>query len=197
MKNTFARVALAILLVAGYFTYKYFQTTEEPEVAQSSAVMYKLFELKTEHAFVVNVPETSARCELTDFVDTDRAHFAKGDYEQEAERGSVLLDYPHQLKLQLSNDDQSYWAIPFVVTNQGSGSFWYLGLFALDQDQKRIEHIDSHFIGDRIELDSLAESSNGHLQVNYRTFAADQNRSETPTEQAVTQISYRIEGFGE
>lgn len=121
-----------------------------------SAVMRKLFSFNTTKAFSVTIPETAAEAELRGFVTLDSLEYATGEYVHGAEQGSVYLHYRHIVPVQDASDGPVFtFVAPFAVSNQGSGIFWYLGLFSLNNESAVMQHRDSIFLGDRIVVDTM------------------------------------------
>ncbi|MFB2647976.1 hypothetical protein [Shewanella mangrovisoli] len=175
--------------------------SEVKPVANASEVMLKLFSLNTANPFEVKLPDSQLPVVLTHFIKIKQTEFALGDYQQGEEKGRVLLDYlritPLNFDPALEPDTQSDaplqddpkqqtmpFVAPYIVTNQGSGVFWYLGLFSLDYAQNRLVHLGSVFIGDRIEVDSIEPvypfEAPFKVAITYRDRAADQPMAEEP-----------------
>lgn len=144
------------------------QSTAPPrEITQAEAdpVMLRLFSLKTLSAFEVTVPDTAAKARLTRFIDGHGQKLVLGEYADGAERGYVALDYTRILALDAPFNNTQLLLAPFVISNQGSGSFWYLGLFALDGAGGTIRQLDASFLGDRIAVKNLNVNGNSLLPV--------------------------------
>ncbi|MEL4239091.1 hypothetical protein [Shewanella xiamenensis] len=176
--------------------------SEVKPVANASEVMLKLFSLNTANKFEVSLPDSHKAVVLTHFINVKQTEFAIGDYQDGEAKGRVLLDYlrvtPLNFDPALEPDTQSDaplqddpqqqtmpFVAPFIVTNQGSGVFWYLGLFSLDYGQNRVQHLGSVFIGDRIEVDNIEPvypfESPFKVAVTYRERAVDQPMTTPPT----------------
>lgn len=146
-----------------------------------SAVMRKLFSFNTTQAFSVTVPETAAEAELRGFVTIDSLEYATGEYVNGAEKGAVYLHYRHIVPVQDASDDPVFtFVVPFAVSNQGSGIFWYLGLFSLNSESAVVQHRDSIFLGDRIVVDTV-EITGDVIDLRYYMHDADQAMCERPT----------------
>ena len=111
-----------------------------------------LVAMQTSHEkyYIVRVPETSVNVMLQKDV---AAHY-KEDYE----RGIVLGDFS---KIQYCQEST---ILPFLVSNQGSGIFYYLGLF---QGNKLYKNF---FIGDRVKIERIILKNN-NIVVQYKTRA--------------------------
>lgn len=175
--------------------------SEIKPVANASEVMLKLFTLNTANPFEVHLPEGHKPVALTHFIKVKQTEFAIGDYQDGDVKGRVLLDYmritPLNFDPALEPDTQSNAPIqldlnaqtmpfvaPFIVTTQGSGVFWYLGLFNLDYEHSSLKHLGSVLIGDRIEVDNVEPvypfESPYKIAVTYRDRAPNEPMSENP-----------------
>lgn len=175
--------------------------SEVKPVANASEVMLKLFSLNTANKFEVSLPDSHKAVVLTHFINVKQTEFAIGDYQDGEAKGRVLLDYlrvtPLNFDPALEPDTQSDaplqddpqqqtmpFVAPFIVKNQGSGVFVYLGLFSLDYGQNRLQHLGSVFIGDRIEVDSIEPvypfEAPFKVAITYRNRAAGQPMAEEP-----------------
>jgi len=146
-----------------------------------SKVMLKLFSIKTTSDLIVNVPEENIVTKIIEFVSIDSTtEMAKGDYSDGTERGTIFFDY---MKIKILNigesTDSLYFVAPFIVSNQGSGRFYYLGLFGYHVNSFKIKHLDSYFLGDRIELSSIKEEKN-ILEVYFKIHSDKQSMAEKP-----------------
>ena len=174
---------------------------EVKPVANASEVMLKLFSLNTANPFEITLPEGGKSVALTHFIKIKQTEFAMGDYQDGDVKGRALLDYlritPLNFDPALEPDTQSNAPIqddpklqtmpfvaPFIVTTQGSGVFWYLGLFNLDYGHNTLNHLGSVMLGDRIEVDSIEPvypfESPYKVAVTYRDRAPTQAMSEEP-----------------
>ncbi|MCU8020258.1 MULTISPECIES: hypothetical protein [unclassified Shewanella] len=174
---------------------------EVKPVANASEVMLKLFSLNTANPVEITLPEGGKSVALTHFIKIKQTEFAMGDYQDGEIKGRALLDYlritPLNFDPALEPDTQSDAPIqddpkmqtmpfvaPFIVTTQGSGVFWYLGLFNLDFKHNSLKHLGSVMLGDRIEVDSIEPvypfEAPFKIAVTYRDRASDQPMSESP-----------------
>lgn len=175
----------------------------EPELQpHGSEVMRKLFSLDTPDTFTVNLPDGGKPVVLTHFINVKQTEFAMGDYQDGEVKGRVLLDYIRITPLnfesivdaspegqapvpesRFANQTMPFLA-PFIVTTQGSGVFWYVGMFSLNYEQKQLHHLGSVLIGDRIEIDSIEPAypfeAPHKVTVTYKTVAATQPMSAEP-----------------
>ena len=117
-----------------------------------SKVMLKLFNMRTSNDLTIKIPETEMICKLNDFITIDSTEMAKGSYTDGVERGIAVLDYMKITTLNINKSpDQNYFVAPFFVSNQGTGVFYYLGLFSINSKELSVNHIDSYLLGDRIK----------------------------------------------
>ncbi|MCE9685140.1 hypothetical protein LZP73_02795 [Shewanella sp. AS16] len=158
-------------------------------------VMLKLFSLQTPKAFSIRLPDSGLSVPLSHLEHRGGADYATADYRDAEARGSVLLDYlkitplnlapvPTQAEGQAEGQGMAFVA-PFVVTGQGSGSFWYLGMFHLNTREATVAHLGSVFIGDRILLDSIEPAvpfiAPYRLSVHYRDRGPQEAMADTPS----------------
>lgn len=180
---------LALVIVAG--VYRFSMTDEEIGARQgwhkpqSDEVMLTLFSYQDASPWQVNIPESNGYATLSEFVGEDKLRRAKGRYQVGEQRGEVLLDY---FQLQVLNfspaTENMTFVVPYIVTSQGSGSFYYLGLFRMIESERKIEQLDSVFIGDRlanlsVSIDQPFDVSSSIL-VDYLTHGESQAMAEKP-----------------
>jgi len=190
MKSNRFKVLVFVVIAALVVLVRYCKDTKETY----SKVMQKVFKTKVINDLVVNVPE-STTCKMIDFVKVkDSVEYLKGEYSDKQERGSVLLDYRMITTVKLKEiDSYVFFTAPFIVSNQGSGAFFYLGLFMQDNKNLTIKHIDSRLLGDRIVLDSVT-SENDRIKVYLKERSSEQSMSEKPT--IVKDISFKLSKKG-
>jgi len=95
------------------------------------------------------------------------------------------------------------FVVPFAVSNQGTGIFWYLGLFILNTNTDDIRQIDTLFIGDRITVNSLKTIEKfdvtPSLELSYLTHHSHQNQqqsmSKIPRKEVALRINISLAGF--
>lgn len=162
-------------------------------------VMRRLFSVDASTPWFIEVPHTNAVSPLTGFIGEGRETKALGRYQDEAERGQVILDYTKIQALNLGDSDsEMIFVVPFVITHQGSGAFWYLGLFRFDLFLNRIQQLDSRLLGDRIQLNTIKvdvpfDVSNSVL-VDFLIHSEQQAFSEPPTQSEI--ISFKVTELG-
>lgn len=190
MKSNRFKVLVFVVIVALVVLVRYCKETKETY----SKVMQKVFKTKVINDLVVNIPE-STTCKMIDFVKVqDSVEYLKGEYRDKEERGSVLLDYRMIATVKLKGvDSYIFFTAPFIVSNQGSGVFYYLGLFMQNNNNLTIKHIDTRLLGDRIVLDSIT-SENDRIQVYMKERSSEQSMSEKPT--IVKDISFKLNKKG-
>ena len=146
------------------------------------------------------MPNSEAKANLTELREYDGLHFATGKYQNGDEHGSVNVDFYKITPLHLGDiEDEMVFSVPFSVSNQGTGNFWYLGLFNLNTKTGEIEQIDTVFIGDRIKLEELKTDEpfdvTSSLHMIYLKHSSQQSMSETPSEKVDQFIKVSIDGF--
>lgn len=148
-------VMLVVVVVAGVYR---FSLTDEEILAKfpSSQVSYDtvvetVFDLKTTNPWTIKVPETNAYAFINEV--NEAKSLASGRYDSGVERGVVTVDTQKLLGVELG--DTNIFVAPMWVSNQGSGVFYYLGLFKHDQQRSRVVLVDQLFLGDRVQIQTL------------------------------------------
>lgn len=209
-------ILTAVLLVVGAGIYRFNFINDDIYVAQTDGqvvpfdtksnvdpkhnVMLTLFSFDIDDYWQIQLPNSEAKANLTDLREYDDLHFATGKYQNGDEHGLVSLDYYKITPLNLGNiGDEMIFSAPFSVSNQGTGNFWYLGLFNLNTKTGEIEQIDTVFIGDRIKLEELKTDEpfdvTSSLHVIYLKHSSQQSMSEIPSEKVEQFIKVSIDGF--
>ncbi|CAQ79352.1 putative exported protein [Aliivibrio salmonicida LFI1238] len=175
-----------------------FDTTNN--VDPKNNVMLMLFSFDIDRDWQIQLPDSEAKAPLTDLREYDDLHLATGKYQDGDEHGLVSLDYYNITPLHLGNiDDEMVFSAPFSVSNQGSGIFWYLGLFKLNTNTGEIGQIDTFFLGDRIKLEELKPEEpfdvTSSLHVIYFKHSPQQSMAEAPNEKVEQFIKVSIEAF--
>jgi len=148
-----------------------------------SEVILTLFSMKTSSDFIIILPDTGTDVKLTTIIGLGTPQGkAQGHYQLDQERGEVLLDYMRINVLSpTTSDSLMYFVAPFSVSNQGSGVFTYIGLFEQDLKNQTIRHLDSYFIGDRIQLNEM-RLFDSKTELSFNQHSEQQAYAETPTE---------------
>lgn len=209
-------ILTVILLVVAAGVYRFNFTNDDIYVVQTddqvvpfdttnnvdpkNNVMLMLFSFDIDRYWQIQLPDSEAKVPLTDLREYDDLHLATGKYQDGDEHGLVSLDYYNITPLHLGNiDDEMVFSAPFSVTNQGTGNFWYLGLFNLNTKTGEIEQIDTFFLGDRIKVDELKPDEpfdvTSSLHVIYLKHSPQQSMAEAPNEKVEQFIKVSIEGF--
>ena len=141
---------------------------------------------------VISIPETDASVLLNGTARRGDDWLVKGCYSiahapDVVERGTVWLNCTSVASISRVNTgppaDTLYFAAVFIVSNQGSGVFHYIGLFERDPKTQRCSHMDSYLLGDRVTQIHIEDLGRA-VKVNYLTHAAGQSFDEEPTEAA-------------
>lgn len=161
-------VLFVLIAAAGIYRFNFtsddiYLVTQDGSVVPHDSTKNHLANLlpldeKIKGDFLVKLPETSSDIQvaLTSFSLNGKLKLASGKYSDGEVRGDIMLDYNRIFPLQLPDEGAlTSFVAPFAVTTQGSGVFWYLGLFCLDHHTGRIRHLESEFIGDRIKIDNI------------------------------------------
>ncbi|MGL6260125.1 hypothetical protein [Vibrio sp. WXL103] len=188
-------IPLALLVIVSVAAVYRFSLSDEQIVAkfipaqEANPVVKAVFGLSLPGALVMPVPETNANV-VFNRIDVDKA-LVLGDYDSGQERGQAALLFAPITAVELALG-RGFIAV-VVVSNQGSGHFYYLASFGVDRQQTRLVALDSYFLGDRIVPEGL--SLEGHsLTVNYLQYAPGQALAEDPQEKAEKQLFVSING---
>ncbi|WP_434360193.1 hypothetical protein NF212_07310 [Parasalinivibrio latis] len=173
----------------------------EEQSKGAALVMKTLFSVDTYHPWLVDLPDTSLKIPLTELHGFGKHGFASGRYEDGAERGTVNIAYPDIFALKLGDPAREmYFTVPYSISNQGSGIFWYLGLFRYDNGFKAVNQIDWVYLGDRIAWHAVRSTSLGpnwlKLQFSWLDHADYQSLSENPNHLVTRVVDVSPHGFG-
>lgn len=142
-------------------------TLDEWEARQAAGddVMRRLFSIADGGPLALRLPERDQAVPLTRFEPEGEFTRAVGEYSLGPERGRVVMDVTKMRALSLERGGRHYLAVPFSVSNQGSGVFHYLALLEHDADRRRVRHVDSVLLGDRVVIESLEPTPDGRRLV--------------------------------
>ncbi|CAH6781476.1 conserved hypothetical protein [Vibrio chagasii] len=199
-------VMLVVVVVAGVYR---FSLTDEEILAKfpSSQVSYDtvvetVFDLKTTNPWTIKVPETNAYAFINEV--NEAKSLASGRYDSGVERGVVTVDTQKLLGVELG--DTNIFVAPMWVSNQGSGVFYYLGLFKHDQQRSRVVLVDQLFLGDRVQIQTLEVAQpdvtqakgkqNGEGFIGFTQHSAEQSFVEAPSEKVLMSFSFDTQSIG-
>ncbi|PKH07863.1 hypothetical protein [Moritella sp. Urea-trap-13] len=176
-----ALICVSVLALVSVTRYMGDNTSKAP--GYHSEVILTLFSMKTSSDFVIKLPDTDAGVKLTSIIGLGTQQGkAQGDYQIDEERGEVLLDYMLINVLgPMTADNKMYFVAPFTISNQGSGVFTYVGLFEQNFDNQTIQHLDSYFIGDRVQLNEM-RLFDSKIELSFNQHGEQQAYAEAPTE---------------
>ncbi|MGR5192602.1 hypothetical protein ACPV4H_01815 [Vibrio rotiferianus] len=171
---------LAIVVIAGIYR---FSLSDEDIMAkfpqtqsQSNSIVAEVLGIQSRNPWTVQVPEQGA---VTFLDEWDKEHgLLKGQYDAGATKGDVLV--PTEFIAQRDINGTPWIIAPVVVTTQGSGAFYYLGLFKFDAVPSRVVLLNSVFLGDRIKMSSLEWVSDTKISLSYLEHGKNQAMSEQP-----------------
>ncbi len=179
---------------------QYDDLMREVEENGYSKVMLSLFSIRTKEDLSIQLPKQSAETPVwvplarIDSQATQRS--AVGDYTVGEERGTVSLNYDTIRTLNPEADNKKednqtiIFVAPFSVSNQGSGIFYYLGVFEQNNQKFTVLHKDSFFLGDRINLVSIEPDNQGQsITVEYTKRDSAIDASNTPQQPLSIKIS--------
>ncbi|WP_373960308.1 hypothetical protein [Vibrio gigantis] len=199
-------VMLVVVILAGVYR---FSLSDEEILAKfpSSQVTYDpvvetVFDMKTTNPWTIKVPETNAYAFINE-IDVLKA-IAFGRYDSGVERGVVTVDTKSLSAVTLGN--LSFFIAPMWISNQGSGVFYYLGLFKHDQQRSRVVLVDQLLLGDRVQIQTLdvAEQPDSQLQkkltgegfIGFTQHSAEQSFAEAPSEKVLMSFSFDTQSIG-
>ena len=173
-------VLLIVVVVAG--VYRFSLSDDEilarfpSNQVRSNSIVLEVLNIQSSNPWTIQVPEQNAVTFLQEW-DKERGYLM-GDYDAGATKGTVLLPTDFIAKRQIN---QELWiAAPIVVTTQGTGSFYYIGLFKFDAVPSRVILLDSVFIGDRIKFNQLLWRDDTNIEISYLSHDVNQAMTETP-----------------
>ncbi|MGB2147154.1 MAG: hypothetical protein ACPHZ7_09350 [Vibrio toranzoniae] len=199
-------VMLVVVILAGVYR---FSLSDEEILAKfpSSQVSYDpvvetVFDLKTTNPWTIKVPETNAYAFINE-IDAPKA-IAFGRYDSGVERGVATVDTKSLAAVTLG--EATFFVAPMWISNQGSGVFYYLGLFKHDQQRSRVVLVDQLFLGDRVKIQTLdvtqqpdSKSQNkltGQGFIGFTQHSVEQSFAETPSEKVLMSFSFDTQSIG-
>ncbi|MGB1975306.1 MAG: hypothetical protein ACPHQD_14835 [Vibrio toranzoniae] len=199
-------VMLVVVILAGVYR---FSLSDEEILAKfpSSQVSYDpvvetVFDLKTTNPWTIKVPETNAYAFINE-IDAPKA-IAFGRYDSGVERGVATVDTKSLAAVMLG--EANFFVAPMWISNQGSGVFYYLGLFKHDQQRSRVVLVDQLFLGDRVKIQTLdvaqqpdSKSQNkltGQGFIGFTQHSVEQSFAETPSEKVLMSFSFDTQSIG-
>lgn len=173
---------LAIVVIAGIYR---FSLSDEDIMAkfpqtqsQANSIVAEVLGIQSRNPWTVQVPEQGA---VTFLDEWDKEHgLLKGQYDAGATKGEVLV--PTEFVAQRDINGTPWIIAPVIVTTQGSGAFYYLGLFKFDAVPSRVVLLNSVFLGDRIKISSLEWVSDTKVSLSYLEHGKEQALAEQPNQ---------------
>ncbi|MEZ9565912.1 hypothetical protein AB4427_19340 [Vibrio artabrorum] len=195
-------VMLMVVIVAGIYR---FSLSDEEILAKfpSSQITYDpivdtVFDLKTTNPWTIKVPETNAYA-FINRVDNAKA-LAFGRYDSGVERGVITVDTKKLSTVIMG--EASFFVAPMWVSNQGSGVFYYLGLFKFDQKRSRVVLVDQLLLGDRVQIQTLdvTPPADGQFTgagfIGFTQHSSKQSFAEAPSEKVLMSFSFDTQSIG-
>lgn len=184
-------VLLVVVIVAGIYR---FSLSDEDIIAkfpqaqaQSNSIVEEVLGIQSRNPWTIQVPEQGA---VTFLQEWDKEHgYLKGDYDAGGTKGAVLV--PTEFIVQRDIGDTSWVVAPVIVTTQGSGAFYYIGLFKFDPLPSRVVLLNSVFVGDRIQMSKLEWKDDKQISLSYLEHGEDQAMAESP-EQLISKTLKRV-----
>ncbi|MGF1690080.1 hypothetical protein [Photobacterium kagoshimensis] len=205
-----AALVSSVVLAAGVYRFNFthddiYVVQENGQVVplatqDNTSVMRTLFSIYTDKYWQIELPDSGLKVPLTELKNDNGQHFALGRYHQGEERGVVRVDYPRITVLNFTFvEDEMMFAVPFSVSNQGSGVFWYLGLFQMNTRYGDIKQLDTLWVGDRVVITALNTDEpfdvTSSLQLSYLKHSVKQSMAEKPVEVIKTLLEVTPTGF--
>nr|WP_319557043.1 hypothetical protein [uncultured Vibrio sp.] len=173
-------VLLITVIVAG--VYRFSLSDDEilakfpSREVQSNSIILDVLNIKSSNPWTIQIPEQNAVSFIDDW-DKELGYLI-GQYDAGSTRGKVLLPTEYIVQRQIN---QEPWIVaPMIVTTQGTGTFYYIGLFKFDALPSRVILLDSVFIGDRIKFHQLEWRDDTIIEASYLTHDVNQAMSEPP-----------------
>ncbi|MGP8308516.1 hypothetical protein [Vibrio sp. YIC-376] len=171
---------LIVVIVAGLYRF----SLSDDEIlnkfpnneVQSNSIVSEVLNIKSSNPWTIQVPEQNAVSFLQEW-DKELGYLI-GNYDAGATKGKVLL--PTEFIVQRQINQEPWIVAPMIVTTQGTGSFYYIGLFKFDAVPSRVILLDSVFIGDRIKFNQLQWHDDTNIEISYLTHDVNQAMAETP-----------------
>ncbi|MCK5818571.1 MAG: hypothetical protein KAH18_04825 [Psychromonas sp.] len=169
----------------------------------NSQACAKLIEsyLLRDHFLMMNYPDAAHSVELNKIEIIKGDKYLQGHYNFSLkkakggdDRGSLKLSMS---KIQVLADNKNqliYFGAPFIINTQGSGVFIYVGLFAYEIKTHKSRHLDSFFLGDRIQNEKIYQSKD-NIRIDYKEHGLDQAFSDKPNKSV--SVSLAIENINE
>lgn len=161
--------------------------------------------LSRDHSLMMNYPDTAYRVELNkiEIIKGDKylqGHYnfvlkkAKGGDDPLSDRGSLKLNMS-KIQVLTDNNQLIYFVAPFIINTQSSGVFIYVGLFTYEINTHKSTHLDSFFLGDRIQNEKIYKKNKDHIRIDYKDHGLDQAFSDKPNKSV--SVSLAIENINE
>ncbi len=173
-------VLLVVVIVAGVYR---FSLSDEEIMArfphnevQSNSLVAQVLNIQSTNPWTIQVPEQNAVSFLDEW-DKELGYLV-GHYDAGATRGKVLL--PTEFIVQREINQEPWIVAPMIVTTQGTGSFYYVGLFKFDALPSRVVLLDSFFVGDRIKFNKVRWHDDTNIEVSYLEHGVNQAMTDTP-----------------
>ncbi len=175
-------VLLAIVIIAG--VYRFSLSDDEimakfPQAeVQSNPIVAEVLGVQAKNPWTIQVPEQNAVSFLEEW-DKENGYLI-GQYDAGATKGQVLV--PTAFIAQRKINKEFWIAAPMIVTTQGSGAFYYVGLFKFDPIPSRVVLLDSEFIGDRVKFAQINWQTDTQIAISFLTHGESQSMSDEPNQ---------------
>ncbi|CAH8206000.1 MULTISPECIES: hypothetical protein [Vibrio] len=141
-------------------------------------IVEQLFSIQVSQPLTIQVPQSDVFA-FVDHLDVERG-IASAQYSAEAERGEVLIDTSTLSLISQPAHQAPVFAGILMVSNQGSGVFYYLATFRYDAKRSRMISVDSQWLGDRIVVENV-QYKEKQLDVDLLERTREQSMAQAPT----------------
>ena len=164
-------------------------------------VVETVFDLKTTNPWTIKVPENNAYAFINEVDETKAIAF--GRYDSGVERGVATVDIKSLSAVTLGK--ANLFVAPMWISNQGSGVFYYLGLFKHDQQRSRVVLVDQLLLGDRVQIQTLDVTQppegtsksklTGKGSIGFTQHSTEQSFAEAPSAKVLVSFSFDIKSI--
>ncbi|MEF1309441.1 hypothetical protein QTO01_04960 [Vibrio mytili] len=173
-------VLLVVVSIAGI--YRFSLSDEEimakfPQAkTQINSIVKDTLGISSRNPWTIQVPEQSAVTFLDEW--DKESGYLIGQYDAGATKGQVKVLTEFIVKRDI--EDVPWVVAPMIVTTQGTGAFYYIGLFKFDPIPSRVVLLDSQYIGDRVNITQLVWNDDEKISVSYYSHSDTQAMAEQP-----------------
>ncbi len=123
--------------------------------------------------WTITIPDSQKTTSLEKRVTYQNVTYLEGTFQQDDDQNTLLVNTTQ------SAENAPYWITTSVLSNSGSGQFYYLSLF--QYKDHHMVNLDNVFLGDRIHPKSIQWSTASTGQLGFLTHNDNQPYYEAPT----------------